>query len=850
MRHIFTDIRCHVVRGLVSAIFLFAFAALLQAAPASSGGKTASTGKATAANSERSEVAANKEAETDAPQAANTQAADQEDEAEDGSDPDMPTFRHGNIKVGMDEETYLKLRTEHIMRLRGLSDPSKVDPHARANAIRVMEQQEARQAQEMKARSGARDTGPPPSGTTWTEIGPSPIPNGQTSPIFDPAGEFPVSGRVTAIAVHPSNSNILYVGAAQGGVYRSLDGGATWTPLMDGALSLTIGAIAISPSNPSTIFVGTGESNFSGDSFFGVGVYRIDNADTTPVLVGPLNKNGSNADIMTGRGISKILVDPSDGNNIFVSTATALGGIAGVAFPGAPPRGLYRSTNALSDAGSVTFTRLDLVNPGTNGPDHRVTDLVFEPGNANNLLAVLANNGGPSDGGVYRTTNALDPTPANVTFTRTLAFPFPPFTVAKLAINKVGSVVTVLVGSGQGNGTLRESIDGGVTWPTTLTAANTFCGGQCSYDSPVAIDPGNASIIFTGGPGNPRILRKSTNGGTTFTNVGTMLHADTHAIVFDPSNTTVMYTGDDGGIFKSTDSGNTWTSLNNSTFRATQFQSLSLHPRDREFMIGGTQDNGTEFRKPDSSWTRADFGDGGFALVDQSATDTTTVTMYHTYFNQTNNLIGFARTLTAPCADEGNWAFLGPFATNNTPVCDGSPNTIFNGLVLSDPVLFYAPMALGPGTPNTVYYGTNKLYRSLNRGATMTAMSQALATPISAIGISAQNDNVRIVGLAGGGVFATTTGSSTLTNVTGPIPGCYAARTVIDPNNVDTAYVTLSCFGLPAGQHVWKTTNLSGAPPTWIASGSGIPDVPTNAFVIDPRDSTSLYAGTDIGVYR
>jgi len=278
-----------------------AVVSLLQAAPAKSGGRAASTGKAAAAKSKRSEVAANKEAETETPQSASTQAADQEDEAEDGSDPDMPAFRHGNIKAGMDEATYLKLRSEHIMRLRGLSDPSKVDAHARGNAIRMMEQQEVQQAQELKARTGAPDTGPPPSGTTWTEIGPSPIPNGQTSPIFDPAGEFPVSGRVTAIAVHPSNSNILYVGAAQGGVYRSLDGGATWTPLMDSALSLAIGAIAIAPSQPSTIYVGTGEANFSVDSFFGVGVYRIDNADTSPVLVGPLNKDGLGNDVMTGR---------------------------------------------------------------------------------------------------------------------------------------------------------------------------------------------------------------------------------------------------------------------------------------------------------------------------------------------------------------------------------------------------------------------------------------------------------------------------------------------------------------------------------------------------------------------
>jgi hypothetical protein len=317
MRHTFTNIckniGCNVVRGLVSAVFLLAIVSVLQGAPAKSAGNTASPAKAAAAKSESAESATQgqKEAETEAPQA---QTADQENEAE--GDPDMPAFQHGNIKVGIDEETYLKLRAEHIMRLRGLSDPSKVDPHARGNAIRMMERQEAQQAQELKARTGARDTGPPPSGTTWTELGPSPIPNGQTSPTFDPAGEFPVSGRVTAIAVHPTNSNILYAGAAQGGVYRSLDGGATWTPLMDNALSLAVGAIAIAPSQPSTIYVGTGEANLSGDSFFGVGVYRIDNADSSPVLVGPLNKDSLSNDVMTGRAISQILVHPADPNTL------------------------------------------------------------------------------------------------------------------------------------------------------------------------------------------------------------------------------------------------------------------------------------------------------------------------------------------------------------------------------------------------------------------------------------------------------------------------------------------------------------------------------------------------------
>src|SRR5205814_6167649 len=129
----------------------------------------------------------------------------------------------------------------------------------------------------------AAELAPPPSGPAWTALGPAPIPLGQT---FGGV-EVPVSGRISAIAVHPTNPSIVYVGAAQGGVYRSLDGGATWTPLMDNALTLAIGAIAIDPLNPSTVFVGTGEGDRSLDSFFGVGLYRIDNADTNPVLSGP-----------------------------------------------------------------------------------------------------------------------------------------------------------------------------------------------------------------------------------------------------------------------------------------------------------------------------------------------------------------------------------------------------------------------------------------------------------------------------------------------------------------------------------------------------------------------------------
>jgi len=165
----------------------------------------------------------------------------------------------------------------------------------------------------------------------------------------------------------------------------------------------------------------------------------------------------------------------------------------------------------------------------------------------------------------------------------------------------------------------------------------------------------------------------------------------------------------------------------------------------------------------------------------------------------------------------------------------------------------------GPGSPNSIYFGTDRLHRWTEPGVNHTIVSQApIASdsqgspiPISAIGISPQSDGVRIVGLDNGQVWATASGSSTLANVTGTIPAKYIARTVIDPNNTNTAYVTLSGYFGNSTSHIYKTTNLNIAIPTWTGlDGGQIPDVPVNAFVIDPQNSNTLYAGTDIGVYR
>ena len=713
-----------------------------------------------------------------------------------------------------------------------------------------------------------------PVGPAWTALGPAPIPNGQTIPA-DVNGvsltQAPVSGRVTSVAIDPANANIVYVGAAQGGVYKSTNGGATWTRLMDGAMTLAVGSLELDPTDATgnTLLVGSGESNFSGDSYAGLGVYKLTGVkSSSPVLSGPF---GSSQFIH--RGIPGLAIDPIHHNNVYVGSATGQQGIGPQPPTGAPPRGLFRSTDFFS--GSPTFTKLAVANlPAT--ADFRVTSIVYEPGSSDRVFVGIADANVPNTfGGIYFTTNASAPSP---TFTKLRATSKKDFAPIKFAINKVGSTVTVVAVTGetapnnQGQGQAYKAVydsSKSTINPTfsPLPAANGFADGQGSYNIAVAIDPTNAINIYVAGTLNGTFLF-SRDGGQTFTPSNDRLHVDSHMVGVAPSNPSVIYTGNDGGVWQSTDAGVTWLrDRNTSTFSATQFQSIAVHPTDPNFSIGGTQDNGTNFFRPNRTWHRIDFGDGGYALIDQNATNTENVTMYHTYFNLTGNLIGFGRVLKTSCATEAQWSFKGAYTPPIDPTvhCDGTTDT-FNGISLSDPVNFYAPMALGPGNPNTVYFGTDKLYRSTNKGDTMTVVSQVFVpgVPVSDIGISKTNDAVRIVGLNNGKVFATTTGGATAANMTdvtatattgtpGAMPAKYVARAVIDPNHANTAYVVFNGNAI-AGQHVWKTTNLNNAAGanavTWTAiDGTGIPDISVNAFVVDPANSSHLYAGTDRGVF-
>ena len=215
---------------------------------------------------------------------------------------------------------------------------------------------------------------------------------------------------------------------------------------------------------------------------------------------------------------------------------------------------------------------------------------------------------------------------------------------------------------------MRKSIDGGVTWSARLAGGSGFCNGQCFYDIAVASDPTDANKVMIGGnvPGAARVTMvvRPMAARPSLRQVPACTLTVTLSLMRHP-NPKVVYQGNDGGIFRSDDNGLTWTSLNNRTFVATQFQSIASHPTERYFLLGGTQDNGTELLQPTPNsqlpydgWKNADFGDGGYARIDQTATDTENVVMYHTYFNQTNAQ-AIARVTQRSDARKGNWPYFG-----------------------------------------------------------------------------------------------------------------------------------------------------------------------------------------------
>ncbi|MCC6888619.1 MAG: FG-GAP repeat protein, partial [Hyphomicrobiales bacterium] len=603
----------------------------------------------------------------------------------------------------------------------------------------------------------------------WTPIGPA------------PAGGS--SGRINSIAIQPSNPSVIYIGAATGGVWKTTNGGASWTALTDTQCSTAMGSVAIDPSNFQTIYAGTGEANFSADSYYGCGVLKSTDGGATWTQLGA----GIFDTATGGATISKVLINPSAAQTVFVASSF----------------GLYRSTN-----GGTSFSQVLSQTP--------VTDLVMDPTNSNILYAGVGNVFGNAGNGVYKSTDG------GTTWSK-LGGGFPTSSVGRISVAIAPSAPATLFAAVQNSSTssllgLYRSTDSGSTW-SAMAATGASCAAQCWYDMYVVVDPTNANTVYFGGLS----LYRSADGGGSFTDIGTSIHVDHHGFAFHPGVATTIYAGSDGGIYKSTDSGSSWTNLN-ADLSITQFYSgLSIHPTNPSVALGGTQDNHTVRYSGSVSWDAVTFSgvggcDGGFTVIDQ----VTPTTQY------------------AECQWQAGAFYSGPRRSDG-----GSFVVKTTGITTSDTALFIPPIIGSPTSATTLYFGTTRVYKTVDRADNWTASTTTLGGRVTTIAEAPSNANVVYAGASNGIVYKSADGNVTYTAASTGLPARTPTYVVVHPTDANTAFATFSGFG---SGHVYKTTN-GGA--SWSSISGNLPDSPANAIVLDPAaPTTEIFVGTDLGVYR
>ncbi|HZN11445.1 MAG TPA: hypothetical protein VFC61_07200, partial [Blastocatellia bacterium] len=417
-----------------------------------------------------------------------------------------------------------------------------------------------------------------------------------------------------------------------------------------------------------------------------------------------------------------------------------------------------------------------------------------------------------------------------------------------------------------------KSADGGATW---TQATRPQVQGQANYNLALAVDPIDANVVYYGTSANNNnnggTLWRSRNGGTTWTDLSRGngvtggLHADTHAITISPTNRDVLFTANDGGVWRTANATADqvgWTSLNQ-TLSLTQFQSIAQHPTDPNILIGGTQDNGTSRYAGDTTWVLSSGGDGGYTLIDQS----NPLVMYHTFYNL-NNSGGRSAEMGPQISTNGGrtWSDRGCFG------CAARPGN----LNPADRVGFYAPMALHAGftaapTGNVIYFGTHRLYRTADQGVTWTGLGpsadnfgQDLTKGSGRLSAIAAHPTLN-GGVPPGEVVWAGTGDgkvqvsvnagalagATFLDVTkAPLPDRFVTDIALDPADQRRAYVSYSGFNTstPASPgHVFATADQGQ---TWADISGNLPDVPVTSLAIDPTRAGVIYIGTDIGVFQ
>jgi photosystem II stability/assembly factor-like uncharacterized protein len=644
-------------------------------------------------------------------------------------------------------------------------------------------------------------------------------------------GPAVMGGRIDDFAVVESNPDIVFVGTASGGVWKTTNNGTTWTSVFDKEAVSTIGDIAVAPSDPSVVWVGTGEPNNRQSSSWGDGTYKSLDGGKTWQKMG----------LAATHHIGRIVIHPRNPDVVYVA---ALGHLWG---PNAE-RGVYKTT----DSGK-TWSQVLKINDDTG-----VSDIAMDPQSPDILYAAAYErrrtpygfNGGGPDSGIYKTTNG------GATWKKlTKGLPYENGgETGRIGLDiyrKDPNIVYAIVQHEKG-GTFRSD-DKGETWKKMGDT-----NPRPSYYSQIRIDPNNDLRIWELGAQ----MFYSEDGGKKFaTDRVRGIHGDYHAMWIDPADSNHMIAGSDGGIHWSYDSGRTWDFIN--SIAIGQFYEIGLDNEKPYHVCGGLQDNGS-WCGPSQSLTRDGItnedwhlihgGDGFYAAIDPVEPWIVYTESQDGYIDRRDLRTGQQRSIT-PEAKYGEAHYR--FQWNS-------------------------PVAVSAHNHTTIYYGGNHLFKSTDRGDTWVRLGGDLTTgldrnklqifgktpdkktlsrhdgvqeypSITTLGESPLTPNVLWVGTDDGNLQVTRDGGKTwknvATRVSGVPKGTYISRVVASKAAEGAAFVTFDGHrNDDYGIHIFVTNDYGES---WKAIRNGIPDSAGSVHVIreHARNQNLLFAGLEFGLW-
>ena len=646
-------------------------------------------------------------------------------------------------------------------------------------------------------------------------------------------GPANMGGRVTDIDGIPGDPSTFYVSGADGGIFKTTNGGVNFTPIFEGQRAYSIGALTIAPSDPNVLWVGTGEGDPRNSVGYGWGVYRSVDA----------GKNWTHLGLKETERIKRIVVDPNDPD---IACVCALGKEWGAN----EERGVFKTMD-----GGKHWKKILYIDEDTG-----CADIAMEMSNPRIMYAGMWTfrrkpwrfDDGGKETAIYRTMDGGE------TWEKIMnGLPNKPMARPGIHIAKSQPNIIYLMTEFQGGGTAFRSEDRGDTW--TMVNDDPDINFRPFYYSDVRVDPNNPDILFS----ISGKLSRSEDGGKTWEQIAATVHGDHQALWIDPSNSNRILNGSDGGYQVSYDGGDSWEIINN--VELSQFYQIFIDNKDPYNVYGGLQDNGTWVGPSNSlytagilkrHWKGLAYGDGYYAVPIPGSE-------HEVYANLQGGVIFHVDSRY------GNVRNIHPYPKIIGSAGDAieNHNYRFN---------WDSPILVSPHDPNTVYFGANVVFRSTDRGHTWEEISGDLTTndkskqktsggeiyqdntaaefhcSILYIDESPVEKGVIWVGTDDGNVQLTRDGGATWTKLNDRIKGlpdyAWISKIHASEHDAGTAFVTVDQHRMDDfGPHAFMTTDYGR---TWTTISDGLPqDDYVKVVRQDPINPNLLYAGMEHGIF-